>query len=341
VAGFVALLDAVVVSAVLLVALFAVTVVIRPLLVAVLSRAPLIGGWLASNVDAGLNSFVAVISAPLNASLPVVVGLVEAVWGAGYWFAQWLIVGFEAIPAAVAGFITVSFPYALNQIQQFLEGLINAARTYALGLVQSAEALAQALFSQAEALAQALFNTAISTAINLFHTAEADAAALVKVAEYDAGQLWRQAETDAQGLFLQAEGVAHMLFSDFVAFIMPLITKLIADVQAIEAQLNAFLPEWIKTVERDISAISAQLNAQPDEFKKNLQKEIADLEASPPWLILEALLNGAEAAGGALPEEIARATWDELRSNLRNFEATVQAARPTIDKIIAEIESGL
>lgn len=261
-AGILAGLDVEVVAIAFLFAVLVGVLIVRPLLVALFAQAPFIGGWLSSNVDAGLAAFEASLVGPANAALGALSStidylnsswaqLVSTVTGLAQlsYTAAWRIVNLK-IPAAqqAAGDFASSL---FDQLRAVVAADVAAVESTAAAEVAAVEVKATALFGQAEALARSL--------------AAAEAVALA-----DSIAVAEQMAT----VQIQAE---RAFVVDEVLGVRAEIQSALSQALAVTAAAEAALQGDIGAVERELAG---KIGADVDALLRQIAADKAALEAA-------------------------------------------------------------
>ena len=315
--GLLAGLDAFLVALVLLAAMFAVSAVLRPLLVNVLSQAPFVGGWLAQHVDEGLASFQRAITAPANASMSIVSSSLDWVAnqgrqalqslkdmaGAAYW-TSWVI-------------LTVSIPDAVGKGLQQAEALISQARADALGLFQQAEDDIKTSLLRAETIAATAVSVARSDLESEISAAESVVLLEIRKAEQNAGALFLQASSDLQAGLNFAESQAADLVSRAREDLGAAVGAVEHDLQKLAEAERVALTDSVSVLGGDIKAAEDRASQALSAAEEGLQGTIDSVIKSGPWGALVALYTGGEAALKADVETVVRLSLQELRQQIR------------------------
>lgn len=338
--GLLAGLDALLVAAVLLAAMFAVSAVFRPLLVNVLSQAPFIGGWLAGNVDSGLANFQSSISGPANASLYLLSSSLEWLSQQGRGLTRGLTDLFNAALWTSWVIATVTIPDAAGKTLRQAEALVADARGYTLGLFQQAEHDLTTSFGLAEAAATAAVSVLRSDLESEISLAESAALREVRRAEQAAGQLFQQAEYDAGQAVALAESRGVALVNQVETTLNRAVGTIERDLKLVEEQALAQLPEALRTLERDLNAVRERAEARGPELQRNLSAQIKAVIDSGPWQTLVAAYAGGEAALQANVEALVRAALVQIRHELADATTLRLKYGPQIRAALALLESG-
>ncbi len=261
-AGILAGLDVEVVAIAFLFALLVGVLIVRPLLVSVLAQAPLIGGWLAGNVDAGLAAFEQAIQPGAAAALGALSATID--WLASSWGSLVsLTAGLgELTYTALWRIVNLKLPELEGRAAAFASGLYDQLRALVQADVASLEVQLSADLAKAEAEAGALFSEAETLARDLDAAQRALLADSLAVAEQLATV---QVEAERAFVVDQVLGVRAEIQSAF------------AQALAVSAAAEAALQGDIGAVERDLGgAIQADVNA----LLKQIAADKAALEAA-------------------------------------------------------------
>lgn len=338
--GLLAGLDALLVATGLLFALFLVSAVLRPLLVAVLSQAPFIGGWLASNVDAGLARFQSAIRAPADASIGILADALE-----------WIAYQLTALTNGLLGFggelvnglqrlRDVTIPHALGLAEARLEGLVSDARNAAAaglqglaatlaGDIQAARGEAVQLVDAARAEALAASGAVLSTAEGEVRQAERAAAGLVTAAELTAKQDLGLVEQTLASLIAQARADA-----------LAAAGAVEHDVQALSRAAGVLVADSAAVLGGDIAAAEARANAVAAQLAAQPAEAISNLLHSKEWIGLVQLYEGGEAALATAVEGLVSQGLAAIRSEIGNVASIRARYAPEIAAATARLRAG-
>lgn len=233
-------LDGEVAAIALLFALLVGVLILRPLLVALFSNAPLIGPWLASNVDSGLAAFERAMQAPARAALGSLSASID--WLTSQWTQLTATLsGFASLAAtAVTKITTLAIPAAEERVIGYADAQLAAAASNLRADVMAAEKLAAAEVAAVQA-----------QAVNLFHQAQADALALVA-----------QSEALAQALAQVAEAQATAQIQGERAFVVDQLLGVQAEIEAAVTRVAAAAAAADAALQGDLGSIEAQLKGQ-------------------------------------------------------------------------------
>ena len=293
--GLVAGLDAIIVAVALLVALLAVSAVIRPLLVNVLSQAPFIGGWLSSNVDSGLGAFQSAITAPANASMGIISSALDWIANNGRAVLSAVLGWAGAAQAALTWLGTVALPQAISTSEGLVATWVDAAKAWTLEQVQALEVRLGVEIGGVAAAAAADTAGARADLGAAIQTAESDAAALVSDAERKAGDLFIQAEYDAGQLAAKVEQDAQAAVVAARQDLGAAVGAVEHDLQVLAEASRVALEDSTSILGGDIQAAEARANAALSGLESDVQKSINGILDSLPWKSLAAAVGAGEA----------------------------------------------
>jgi hypothetical protein len=339
VGGLLAGLDALVVATGLLFAMFLVSAVLRPLLVSVLSQAPFIGGWLASNVDSGLARFQSTIKAPANATIGILADALEWIAYSATAFSNGLLEFGSELVNASWRLVNVTLPHGLALGLLQAEALAGAARDYALGLVQSlAVSLGrdiQLARSEAVDLVAAARAEALAASGAVLNTAEAE---LVAVERTAAGLVTAAELTAKQDLGL-AEQTLASLISQARADALAGVGAVEHDVQALARAASVALTDSTAILGGDIQAAEARAARAVSGLEAETQKSIEGILNSLPWQALAAAVGAGEEVLKSDVRTLVLAGAAEIRKTLGDVESVRARYGPQIQAALAELRS--
>jgi hypothetical protein len=338
-AGLLAGLDALVVATGLLFAMFLVGAVLRPLLVAVLSQAPFIGGWLASNVDAGLARFQASIRAPADASIGLLALALEWIAYQGTQFLNGVTGLAGGLVTGLWNFKNVTLPHGLHSLQLHAEALVDSARSAALLGVQRAEALAKAGEGAVLSEATALVNGARSEAQGLFERAEAETVLLEGKAEALALDLVNSARAEAQVLASRAEAVAAQLTAAEREFAAAGLIAVETDLRRIEAAAGVALSDTAAVLGADITEAERRAAAAAQQLTAPIEASMEGLLASIPWQALAAAVGLGEEVLKADVRALVIAGAAEIRSAMGDAASIRARYGPQVRAALADLKA--
>lgn len=333
-------LDALMVALVLFGAAYAVSTVFRPLLVGVLGQAPVIGGWLASNVDNGLASFQRSLSVPINNSVYLITSSLDWVANNGRDFLGSLTGLAGALWGTTWTLAAVTIPQAISDSESRVSGWVDDAKAWAVVQLQGLEARLGADIAQATAVAAADIAAARAEAAAGVAMVEADAGQLVAEAERKAGALFAQAEYDAQQFGGRAEQVAHDLVTQARTDLGAAVGAVEHDLQALAAAERVALQDSVSVLGGDIAAAETRANAALSEAEKGIRAEIESVLKSGPWAAVVEAYEGGEAALVANVEALVRASLSEIRKEIGDAEAVRAKYGPQLRGIISGLGKG-
>lgn len=252
--------------------LFAVLVgvlIVRPLLVAALGNAPVIGGWLSSNVDSALAAWERGIQ-------PLAAGALGALSST----IDWLAWAWGSLLSTITGLAQLAYAADWRIVNLALPALEQRAEAAASSALQAAEAgLRGAIAAEAGAAARA--TSALTVEVTgLFNAAEADIARLAVVAASDAAAALQAAEQTAAGL-AQAER----------AFV-------VSQILGVEAEIQASFNRAVALSAAAEAALRGDLGQVSDELRAGIQSEVDSLlrQIEADKAALSAALSGSIAA---------------------------------------------
>lgn len=270
--GILAGLDVEVVAIAFLFAVLVGVLIVRPLLVALFAQAPFIGGWLSSNVDAGLAAFERSLVGPANAALGALSSTIDYLtssWGQLVstvsslaqltYTAAWRIVNLQlpALEERAGAFASALFA----QLLAIVNADVAAARAEASAAVAVAEADAVALFQQAEALAHDL--------------AAAEAVALADGLAVAEGLATAQVRAERAFVTDQLLGVRQEIADAFTQAQ----AALTAAEAVLEGDIGAVAGNLGDALQRDVDSLLAQIKADKDALAAALTGTAAGLAA--------------------------------------------------------------
>ncbi len=271
-AGILAGLDVEVIAIAFLFAVLVGVMIVRPLLVSVLSQAPFIGGWLGSNVDAGLNAFEVAIQPAANSALGALSSTID--WLASSW-AQITdtLAGFgELAQTAVYKITTLILPALEERVTAAWSAGVNGAEALAAQEVATAEAAASQLVAAARTEAANATAAALTEAQNLAAANTALAQGLFDLAE-QAATAQVQGERDfVVGQVLGINDELDALRTQTAAALAQAEAALTADIGQLAGTLGGEL-------ERDVNDLLAQIKADKDVLTAALAGTAAGLAA--------------------------------------------------------------
>jgi len=338
--GLLAGLDAFLVALTLLVAMLVTAQVLRPLLVSVLSQAPFIGGWLASNVDAGLARFQSSITGPANASMGIIVSSLLWLVGMGRGLLQVL----QDLPNAIWGSIntlaTVTLPHAVGLATSHLEGLVTDARNAAAAGLAGLAASVGADLAAARAEAVTLTTAARADALAASGAVQATVEGELAQAEKTAGSLFTQAEADAGAALGLAEQTLTGMITQARADALAAAGAVESDVQRLAAAAHVLVADSASVLGGDIAAAEARAGQALSSLGSTVQGEIDSVIKSGPWGGLVQLYEGGEAALAAKVETLVIDGLAAIRSELGSVEAIRAKYGPEIAAATARLRAG-
>jgi len=254
-----------------------------------LGRLPVVGSWVASNMNSALNDARNAVLAAATSS-----------WGAAVQLFRWTeefitAVGDSIFNGLVSTFVfaqrvyDVTLPNLENRVLADASGWASSAETYAAGLVLSAESYAAGLVSSAETTVTGWVITAETDAISLFDRATADIASGVTAAETYAANAVLSASTELGAEISAAESWAAGQISGLESSVQRAIDTLSGDitagVQTAEAVAAASLSAAVGAIYTDLdtAADTAIRDAWPDATGE-LAHLGGTLGADFPWL---------------------------------------------------------
>lgn len=336
-AGWLAGLDAFVVGLAYLGALLASRFVVRPLLLSLFGSAPVVGGWLRSQVDSNLAQFERTITPAANASMGTLISALDWLTSQGRGVLNGVSSLADATYSALYHLGAETIGHAVGVSERWVESLVEAARGYALGLFRQAEYDAKSFLGQAEADAVALTSAVRSEARSEVQAAERVVLDEIRKAEQATGELFTKAEYDAQQFGQRAEAVAAQLVAGAELLFGTALNTIQKDLNAIEDQALAQIPEALRNLNKDLEAISAQVEAQPEEARRNLDKEITELKSSAPWLLITDLVKEGEGLVGTAIIDLVQVEQKALRAEIAGAKALQSTLGPFVRSITAQV----
>lgn len=338
-AGLLAGLDALVVGSLALVLILAGTLFLRPLLVGVLSNAPFIGGWLASNVDSGLAGYQRWLQSTAGPWVrPVADALHWLAWVAQSLPASLLGVA-EAAVAAIWNLRHLDLPALEARAASFVSASVAELHRLLLGAIAAAESAALAAVDGARSLAAGLFATAEADALTLAQAERVAATDLVEVARTEAASLFQQAEAAAVAGVQEAENLAQELVREERAAMLAAVGIVEHDLQALAAAERVVLADSIAAVGGDVTAAAAQAKQDLTVAEAQLQHSIDGILNSMPWQSLAAGVAASEEMLKAEVRTLVIAGAHAIREEIGNAEAIRLKYGPAVRAALADLKS--
>lgn len=332
-------LDALLAASGLVLAVLVGSLILRPLLVAVLAQAPFIGGWLASNVDSGLARFQAAIS-PLAQSSA---GLLADMF---YWLADAggsLLAALASLPAETAAALgrlkSLDLPALEARVDGFAAGAAAEVHRLLSGALGAAVAGLEAAVAAARAAAAGLFQAAQAEALSLEAKAEAEAEALVAAARAEAVELVEQARAEAAAGLGEAEALARDLAAAEREAMLAAVGLAERDLQALARAEGVALRDSVSLLGGDLAAAEARAEAALAGLDASLQRSIEGILASLPWQSLAATAGAGEAVLQADVKTLVALGAQEIRKAMGDAEALRAKYGPQVRAALAQVGS--
>ncbi len=337
--GLLAGLDALVVALGLLGALLLLSVVVRPLLVAVLGQAPFVGGWLASNVDSGLASFQRTIQAPANAALPILTSALLWLWAQGEALLSGALALGNETAAALGRIVTLSIPAALALSEARLGGVVEDAKGWALAQLQALEVRLGADLRGVESAAALKAQAVRGEALSAVSAAEGVVLAEIRKLEGNVGQLFQQAEADLASGVQSAEQIAVSLVAQARADLAGMVGAVEHDLRLLAAAERVALADSSAILGDDLAAAEARAAAALAGLEVTTQKSIEGILSGLPWQALAAGVGASEAFLRAEVRELVGLGAQAVRSEIGNAAAIRAKYGPQVRAALAALQT--
>lgn len=334
-------LDALILAAMFCAVVLAGTQMARPFLVGLAGNVPLIGAGLASAVDRILGAWQGALAGPADAVLPLLTSLLQWLTGQAHYYLLNVVRLAQRVHDAFWRLQQLSVPHLLDLAAQRLEGLITDARAFALQQVQALAASAAHALSDAVAGFNRLIGLEVARAQEAESALQQFATSEVRRVEQNAAQAVLQVAHDAQLLSQRAEAVAAQLVAG-ERLIREAAQNVIArDLEAIEQQVSAQIPEAIGTVQKDVTALRQQTEAQIPELERNVSAEIQGILNSPQWLLLKSLTESGEEIVKSGVQELVSLAFKAAREQIANIPTWTRTQEANIEVIFDVLKRDL
>lgn len=335
--GWLAGLDAFIVGLAYLGALLATRFVVRPLLVSILGSAPLIGGWLVSNVDSGLSAFERAITPAAEASM----GTLTNAWDWLTGQAKGLLADVAALADAVYlglwQLATVTLPHAIGLAVQQAEATARDLLAVAEADLNSLSATLSARLDAAAQILEGLIANARREAQEEVSAAERIVLDEVRKAEQTAGQLWQQAEYDAGQLVAASESKVVQLVALARQDLGAAVGAVEHDLQQLAKAERVLIEDTTSILGGDIQAAEARAQQAIGALEAETQKTIEGILSGLPWQSLAAAVGAGEAVLQADVRTLVGLGAQEIRKALGDAEAIRAKYGPQVQAALQQL----
>jgi hypothetical protein len=178
---------------------------------------PLVGGWLAGNIDSVFNTFIRAATAAANASMGALAGAIDALnWGWGRLVAN--IAGIASVSVTLGVKIRdVMIPHAVALAAAYAAQAVVDAENYAYHLYLLAQTATTAAIGAAQAFMLARLSEAVSALLGRLQAAEMAIGVSEQYAIQQAAAMVGQEQAARLAQVAVAEGQAQSLFAQAVA----------------------------------------------------------------------------------------------------------------------------
>lgn len=326
-------LDAFLIALAFAVVLLVVSSIIRPLLVSVLSGMPLVGGWLSSNVDQGLNRFQNAILGPANAALPVLSEALNWIVDRSRELLAATVALAEGTYAAAWQLGSVTLPHELSLALAQVDAKVEAAKGWALGQVQAAER--RALFVAQSMLAQAssLISLEASRAREAELALEHNALAAVQAEAINAGKLFQEAERTAALYGQRAEGVAAQLAAGERLFASQAIENLLGKLAGVESAFGSSLGVEAANLKGQIAEAESRAGEALGASVKPIEQSVEGILRGAGWGLLVDLVQVGEFLATTNPDQYAQIVAEKIHEGFAQAEVIRARAQPIVTEL--------